>query len=111
LSYHIEELNAQGPAAQPHLIGLDIPGSGPFILTPGSALPDISVPVKIDGETQPGAFCPTATAPANLLIVLDGSLAGAAAAGLILGAGSEGSTIRGLVSGSIYPLFRIERII
>ena len=95
----IEELNALGPDTTPHRIEFDISvGTGPFTITPGSPLPDIIVPVKIDGQTQPGASCPTNNAPANLLIVLDGSNIGSS--GLVLAAGSNGSTIRGLVIGN-----------
>lgn len=95
----IEELNALGPDTSPHRIEFDISGTGPFTIMPGSGLPTITVPVIIDGETQPGASCPTSNAPANLLIVLDGSNA-ANTYGLILGSGSQGSTIRGLAIGN-----------
>ncbi|MCB8927078.1 MAG: right-handed parallel beta-helix repeat-containing protein [Ardenticatenaceae bacterium] len=96
----IEELNALGPDTTPHRIEFDISGTGPFTIAPTAELPAITVPVVIDGETQPGASCPTANAPANLMIVLDGSNAGVGASGLTLFAGSEGSTIRGLVIGN-----------
>jgi trimeric autotransporter adhesin len=96
----IEELNAQGAAAGPHRIEFNIAGSGLFTITPGTALPAIAVPVFIDGSTQPGAACPTGGAPASLKIVLNGSSAGAGAAGLRLAAGSDGSTVRGLVIGN-----------
>ena len=36
-------------------IGFNIPGSGPHTIQPGSALPDITDPVIIDGYTQSGA--------------------------------------------------------
>jgi CSLREA domain-containing protein len=96
----IEELNAQGPDVNPHHIEFDIAGSGPFTIMPASALPDIVVPLEIDGETQSGAACPTAELPAELLIVLDGSNAGAGVYGLTLDNGSDGSTVRGLVIGN-----------
>ncbi len=97
----IEELNAQGPDATPHRIEFDIAvGSGPFTISVGSELPYIDVPIEIDAATQPGASCPTASAPANLLIVLDGSNAGINARGLTLDSGSDGSMIRGLVIGN-----------
>ncbi len=54
----IEELNAQGPDATPHRIEFGISGSGPFTIAPGSALPVITVPVEIDGVTQPGDNLP-----------------------------------------------------
>ncbi len=86
----IEELNATGPGSALHHINFDIAvGTGPFTITPGSELPPIQVPVKIDGSTQPGASCPTANDQANLLIVLDGSNAGAAALGLQLDRGQR----------------------
>lgn len=96
----IEELNAQGAAASPHRIQFDISGTGPFTITPQTDLPSIVVPMEIDGETQPGAACPTTASPANLKIVLDGSRAGYGAPGLYLDYGSVGSTIRGMVIGN-----------
>jgi hypothetical protein len=96
----IEELNAQGPDANPHHIEFDIAGTGPFTIMPASALPAIAVPMVIDGETQPDAICPTAESPATLLIVLDGTNAGDNVYGLTLDYGSDGSTVRGLVVGN-----------
>ena len=55
-----------------------------------SALPGITVPVTIDGTTQPGYT----SAP---LVDLNGTSAGSNAAGLDLAAGSGGITIRALV--------------
>ena len=65
-------------------------GTGAQTISLLSALPNITVPVKIDGTTQPGYT----TAP---LIDLDGTSAGSSADGLDLAAGSGGSTIRALV--------------
>lgn len=96
----IEELNAQGPDTTPHRIEFNIPGVGPFTISPDSALPSITVPVEIDGATQPGAACPTINVPANLLVVLDGSNAGTGANGIHLGLGSDESTVGGLVIGN-----------
>lgn len=96
----IQTLNAEGPDAMPHQIQFDIAGSGPFTITPTSPLPAITVPLLIDGTSQPGASCPTSNAPANLMIVLDGSNAGTGADGLVLGAGSDGSLVQGLVIGN-----------
>lgn len=93
----IEELNAQGPDVTPHRIEFNISGSGPITISLTSELPSVVVPVEIDAASQPGASCPTASTPANLMIVLDGTNAGAGAAGLSLGSGSDGSLIRGLV--------------
>jgi hypothetical protein len=96
----IEELNALGPDTTPYHIEFDLAGTGPFTITPGSPLPDITVPLEIDGETQPGAACPTNSTPATLMIVLDGTNAGTDTHGFHLLAGSEGGAIRGLVIGN-----------
>jgi titin len=68
-------------------IVFQIPGLGIQTITLASALPSISVPVVIDGTTQPG-FTGTP------LIELNGANAGATSDGLRLTAGN--STIRGL---------------
>ncbi len=97
-------------------IAFNIPGPGPHTITVGSsgigALPAISDPIVIDGFTQgsstPADASDDAIANSNtvesrlglnavLKIELNGSSAGAGAHGLKLGAGSSGSTIRGLV--------------
>ena len=65
-------------------------GTGAQTISLLSALPNITVPVLIDGTTQPGYT----SAP---LIDLDGTGAGSTANGLDLAAGSGGSTIRALV--------------
>jgi hypothetical protein len=70
-------------------IGFNIPEMGVQTISLNSALPSISVPVLIDGTTQPGY----SSAP---LIDLDGTSAGSTI-GLTLDVGSDGSTIRGLV--------------
>ncbi|MCB1037565.1 MAG: hypothetical protein KDD47_27280, partial [Acidobacteria bacterium] len=64
-------LDANGTTAL-DTIEFDIPGGGPFVIQPSSALPAVSQPVVIDGTTQPGY----AGVP---IIVLDGSGAGASA--------------------------------
>ncbi len=68
-------------------IVFQIPGLGVQTITLANALPSISVPVVIDGSTQPG-FTGTP------LIELNGANAGATSDGLRLTAGN--STIRGL---------------
>ncbi len=95
----IEELNALGPEAIFHRITFNIPGTGPHIIAPEAPLPQMNVPIFIDGTSQPGASCATTSAPANLLIVLDGSNAGDTA-GLIFAAGTDISSIRGLAIGN-----------
>ena len=59
--------------------------AGEHVIQPGSALPQITESLTIDGSTQPTG-----------IIVVDGSSAGSAT-GLSLGSGSAGSSILGLV--------------
>jgi probable HAF family extracellular repeat protein len=76
--------------AQPgyNVITFNIPGTGVPTLSPTSALPALTVPVFLNGTSQPGfAGAPT--------IVLSGAHAGAGASGVTLAGG--GSTVRGLV--------------
>ncbi len=75
-------------------IVFDIPGSGPHTIAPTAALPTITNPLTIDGESQPGASCNSGT----LKIELNGSSAGAGVNGLTITAGN--STVRGLVINS-----------
>ncbi len=82
--------NIASPA--PNTIDFDISGSGVQTIDPLSALPSLTVPVTIDGTSQPGYS-------GTPLIELDGMSAGIFANGLVLAAGSGGSTIRGLVIG------------
>ena len=70
-----------------NLIAFNIPGAGPFTITPGSALPTITEPVVIDGTTQPDY----AGSP---LIQINGSSLQAGVNGLLISAG--GCTVRGL---------------
>jgi hypothetical protein len=79
-----------GPAA----IQFAIPGMGVHMIQPLSGLPAVTVPVTVDGFTQPGASPASQTAAAVIAIQLDGALAGAQADGLILDGGR--STLRGL---------------
>lgn len=73
-----------------------IPGTGPHIIRPMSALPDITSTVLIDGYTQTGASPNTLTSGNNavLMIELDGRDAGVDVAGLDIKASF--STIKGL---------------
>jgi|GEM_PF-1453955 len=69
-------------AAGSHVITFNIPGTGPFVITPASALPglgnaSITAPqsITIDGCTQPGAVCtPSSTV---LQVQINGSNVGA----------------------------------
>jgi len=88
----IQEANATVPA---DTINFNIPGPGPYTITPLSVLNTIIRPVTIDGTTQPGY----AGTP---IIELNGASAGGPCPGtcvdgLGFGTGSGGSTVRGLV--------------
>ncbi|HZY87890.1 MAG TPA: hypothetical protein VFE78_23855 [Gemmataceae bacterium] len=72
-------------------INFNIAGTGAQQINLGSALPALAKKVVINGLSQGGA---TST---NLLIVLNGAGAGASVDGLTLQAGSDGSTVEGLV--------------
>ncbi len=76
-------------------IGFDIVGSGVQTITPQTALPTITVPVTIDGYTQPGSR-PNSLVNADnavLLIVLDGHVWDDSTLTL----SATGTTVRGLV--------------
>ncbi|HBI43123.1 MAG TPA: hypothetical protein DDY78_09755, partial [Planctomycetales bacterium] len=79
-------------------INFNIPGAGVQTISLGSSLPAIIKPLTIDGYTQGVAATNTLANSDNavLLIQLDGTSAGTAVNGLTLGAGSGGSTIKGL---------------
>lgn len=70
-------------------IAFDLPGSGPYVISPASALPSITDPVILDGTTQPGYR-------GTPIIEVSGASATASAAGL-LRVQAGGSTVRGLV--------------
>jgi hypothetical protein len=76
-----------------HAVGsssIDFPFSG--TITPSSALPPITVPVAIEGQVERLQGDEGAPPP----VTVDGLRAGLAANGLVLGAGSDGSTVTGL---------------
>ncbi len=92
----IEEANALAGADSIHF---NIPGSGPHVITPTSALPRITKSVILDGSTQPGneSVCTTAIPDRPIYqVVLDGTDAGTDVDGLGLDAGPDNSVIRGL---------------
>ena len=89
---------SNGPGG-PDRIYFNIDGTGVHTISPGSALPNITSPVIIDGYTQHGASVNTLAVGDNavLQIELNGTGAGSSAYGLTLDTGSSGSTISGLV--------------
>ena len=103
----IDTANANGaPLAT---ISFAIPGSGTHQISVTEVpLPDITTPVVIDGTTQPGFT-------SRPLIVLDGSsITDGDEHGLVLAAGSDGSTLEGLgvqnFSAANYPLSAVAGI-
>ena len=89
---------SNGPGG-PDRIYFNIDGTGVHTISPGSALPNITSPVIIDGYTQHGASVNTLAVGDNavLQIELNGTGAGSNVTGLTLNTGSSGSTISGLV--------------
>jgi hypothetical protein len=81
-------------SGSPTTIAFAIAGTGVQTIDVGSQLPAISVPVVLDGLTQPGANCQSW--PPTLLIQVS-SPSNGQYNGLTLNPGSDGSTIRGLV--------------
>jgi hypothetical protein len=79
-------------------INFNIAGAGVKTISPTAALPVIIRPVTINGYTQGVASVNTLANGDNavILIELNGTSAGGGNHGLTLGAGSDGSTIRGL---------------
>lgn len=117
-------ITAANATTTPDLIQFNIPGTGPFTLTPATPLPTISQPVTIDGYTQPGAAANTSDEGDNavILIRIDGSAAGGTASGIaacarvtvrglsitgylqhgiVIGSDSSGTVCAGVPSGSI----------
>ncbi len=92
-------LSCGNPPGTGGTIGFNIPGSGVHTIQPSTPLPAITVPVTIDGYTQPGATPNSSPVGDNavLLVELSGPAGGGSASGLRLSSGSDGSTIRGLV--------------
>jgi CSLREA domain-containing protein len=77
-------------------------GQNGYTIAPTSALPNITEQVTIDGYSQPGAEANTAISPSplngELLVQIDG-VNSTNSGGIQLIAGSDGSTIKGLVIG------------
>jgi len=91
----IEVANASRGAT----INFNIPGGGVQTIAPATQLPNITVPVTINGYSpQMGASANTLTVGDNakILVEINEANAGASGAGLLLSAGSDGSSISGL---------------
>lgn len=89
----------------PHQINFNIPGTGPFVITPLQDLDAISKQVTINGYSQPGTSQNSLTTGSNaiLKIIINGKnyLTGNAyygtGNGLFFDQGSDGSVLKGLV--------------
>ncbi|MFK7915470.1 MAG: Ig-like domain-containing protein [Pseudomonadales bacterium] len=81
--------NSANGAGGPDIIRFDLSGTGPHTIALASQLPSITDHVIIDASTEPD-FAGTP------MVVLDGSAAPGGSKAFYLGAGSDGSTIRGL---------------
>ena len=88
MSWAITQVNSD-PNPGVDTIDFNIPGTGPFTITPASALPNLSHPAFIDGESQPGY----SGAP---IIQIQGPGNSPVEDGLTLAAGSDGSTVKGM---------------
>jgi CSLREA domain-containing protein len=93
----IEAANANAPIGDS--ISFDFPGSDVHTITPSSPLPTINVPLVLDGYEQAGSSQNTLATgnDAVLAVELNGHNAGDDADALVLGQGSDGSLVRGLV--------------
>ncbi len=76
---------------------VDIPGSAVTILLNNSLgpLPTVNKQIYFDGTTKEGAACPTASTPAVKILRVRGTNLPSTSNGLVLGGGSNGSTIQG----------------
>ncbi len=95
LRWAINQVNADtGTGAD--TIDFNIPGTGPFTITPSSPLPSITHPVLIDGYSQPGASANTAADSDNAVLMIDLSGYGGAYYGDGLDIDANDSTVQGL---------------
>jgi hypothetical protein len=87
------------PYRRAQTITFDIPGSGPQVISPMSALPPITSPLIIDGYTQPGSSPNTSAVGDNAVpsIVIDGSGISDISQSLGLQVQANDSTVEGLV--------------
>ena len=105
-TYRAALQEANDPTTPVDTIWFDIPAAdaghnaGVWTIVPGSAYPQVTAPVTIDGATQPSYVANSAAAPLPLdalpIIELDGANAGD---GIHLAAGAAGSTVHALVIG------------
>ena len=93
------DVTAVGTYGVNDTITFNIPGVGVQTISPATPLPTVLKPVTIDGYSQPEANANTSVTgdDAVLLIQVTGTNPAAGANGLVLGAGSGGSSVSGLI--------------
>ncbi len=103
----VNNTNAAGPGSLANAITtalagdtivFQIPGAGPFIITPTGDLPVINKQLTIDGYSQTGATPANGLTPATILIEVQAP--NSTLAGLHFVAGSSGSIVKGLAINS-----------
>lgn len=101
-----EQAQVNGALSSPNTIDFNIPGTGPFTIAPVDPLPTVTVPVVIDGYSQPGSKMNDQqnSDDAVLMVVLSGA-SSTGGDGLLITAG--GSTVEGLAINS-FPAAQIE---
>jgi hypothetical protein len=92
----------------PDTILFDIPGTGPFVITPSAPLPVLAHPTIIDGFSQPGSSPNTLAQGDNavILITVNGSVAGGD--GIVLAGGD--STVEGLAINQFNNAIHLESL-
>ncbi len=90
-----EAINCSNLLPGTQTISFAIPGAGPHMIAPTSALPAISSPAIVDGYTQPGASANTMATGNNAVLRIELRGGGGFFPGLQLTGG--GTTVRGLV--------------
>ncbi len=84
----------QSTGVNTETIRFDLPGAGPFVISPRSTLPALTEPTLIDGQSQPGASANTLAKGDNAAIPIRLQGYSPAVDGLVLTA--VGCTVRGL---------------
>lgn len=105
-----EAINAANSAPGADVIAFNIPGAGPHVISPSSALPVVTDAVRIDGYTQPDTSPNTLAVGSNavLQIVISGAHLPSQSFDLLRLAGNGGSTVRGLVIRDMYQALALR---
>ncbi len=90
----VQQLQVTPEPFDQSVITFNIPGDAPYIISPTSALPEITTKVTINGYTQPGASVATNSTPANIPVILDGSKVAANIVGLYISSPGTSKQLR-----------------